>query len=155
MSIRFAVNEPILAATPQPEPTPLTLPANDSFIEAIAERLRAVIARQPGHELDDMASILRVSPEALERLLNDRERAIDTGILIDVVAALVCEFAVDPQWLLTGQYDAATHRRALLLGEEHTNESGRALREFVREQFQRLRESVRFLVPSPFPKHDF
>src|SRR5689334_742679 len=144
MSIRFAVNEPILAATPQPEPTPLTLPANDSFIEAIAERLRAVIARQPGHELDDMASILRVSPEALERLLNDRERAIDTGILIDIVAALVREFAVDPQWLLTGQYDSAMHRRALLLREEHTNESSRAVREFVREQFQRLRESVRF-----------
>jgi hypothetical protein len=134
---------------------PLTLPANDPFIEAIAERLRAVIARQPGRRPDDIASILRVSPEALQRLLNDRERSIDTGFLIDVVAALVREFAVDPQWLLTGQYDSATHRRALLLGEEHTNESCHALREFVREQFQRLRESVQFPPPPPFPKHDF
>jgi hypothetical protein len=68
--------------------------------------------------------ILRVSPEALQRLLNDRERAIDTGILIDVVAALVREFAVDPQWLLTGQYDSATHC-ASLLRRRSTGDSAR------------------------------
>jgi hypothetical protein len=145
----------MLVPIPQPEPTALTLPANDPFIEAVAERLRAVIARQPGYHLDEIASILRVSRDALQHLLNDRERAIDTGILIDVVAALVREFAVDPQWLLTGQYDSATHRQALLLGEEHTNDSCHAVREFVREQFQRLRESLRFQAPPPFPKHDF
>jgi hypothetical protein len=153
VSIRFAVSRPIFVPIPQTGAHPLTLPANDSFIEAIAERLRAVIAR-PGHQLDEIASILRVSREALQHLLNDGERPIDTGILIDVVAALVREFAVDPQWLLTGQYDSATHRQALLLREEHTNDT-HAVREFVREQFRRLRESLRFQPPPPSPKHDF
>ncbi len=88
-------------------------------------------------------------------MLDDREHTIDIGVLIDVVAALVREFAVDPQWLLTGQYDSAIHRQALQLGEERTNESYGAVRDLVRDQFQRLRESFRLLPPPPFPQRDF
>jgi hypothetical protein len=118
-------------------------PVNDPFIEAIVERLRPVIARQPDHAHDEIASVLRVSPQALHRLLEDREGTIDVSVLIDVVAAMVRELAVDPQWLLTGQYDSAMHRHALQLGEERSDESRHAIRDFVAKQFQRLRDSFR------------
>lgn len=32
---------------------------------------------------------------------------------IDVLAAVIREYGVDPGWLLTGYYDSATHRTAL------------------------------------------
>lgn len=126
----------------------MPLPPNDPFIEAIAERLRGVLARQPGQALNDLAVMLGVPPDAFRRLVEDEGARIDTLFLIDVVAALVREFAVDPKWLLVGQYDSTTHRSALQLVENRTEEGHRALRDFVREQFQRLRESLAF---APFP----
>jgi hypothetical protein len=127
----------------------LPLPVNEPFIEAIGERIRAVSAR-PGHAVGALASILSVPPDALRRLLEDRDSAIDVAFLLDVVAALVREFAVDPQWLLTGQYDSRTHRHALLLGEDRSETGVTALEAFVREQFQRLRDNLAFAwLPSP------
>ena len=114
-----------------------------------------MIARQPGRQFDEIASILRVSPEALYRLLEDRERAVDIDALIDVVAALARSFAVDPQWLRTGQYDSTSHSQALQLSEARTDESFHALRDFVREQLQRLRERLRFGTPPRSPERDF
>ena len=95
---------------------------------------------QSSRALDDLASMLRVAPAALRRLVEDCKARLDTVFVIDVVAALVGEFAVDPQWLLTGQYDSTIHRRALMLGEDRTDDGKRALRDFVREQYQRLRD---------------
>jgi len=129
----------------------MPLPPNDPYIEAIADRLRSVMARQPGHRLSDMAAILSVDEDALRRLIEEPERTIDVSFLIDVVAALVREFAVDPNWLLTGRYDSSTHRQALLLGENATHESSQALRDFVREQYQRLRDYLQF-TSSPLVK---
>ncbi|MFL5612411.1 MAG: hypothetical protein ACJ796_01970 [Gemmatimonadaceae bacterium] len=123
----------------------MPLPHNDPIIEAIAERVRAVLARQPGHTPDDVASMLHLEPDALRRLVEQREDTLDTAFLIETVAAVVREFAVDPQWLLTGEYDGNAHRHALALGQDRSNEGHRALRDFVRQQYQGVRAGLSFL----------
>lgn len=116
----------------------MTLPANEQFIEAIAERVRSVFASEPAAAVDALAATLRVEPNAIRELVENRDGIIDVAFLIDVVAALVREFAVDPQWLLTGKYDPSTHRRALLLGEDRGLDGERAIRQYVREQYYKL-----------------
>ena len=125
----------------------MPLPVNDPIIAAIRERLRAIVGRVPHRSLTDLASRLAVEPEQLRVLLDESDRRIDVAFLIDVVAAFVREFAVDPQWLLTGRYDATQHRRALGLGEDPSAEGRYALREFVQEQYRRLRDGLSFFLP--------
>jgi len=134
-------------------PTERTVPAgfaNDSLVDEMAERVRAVIARQPGHRIDVVAQMLRLSPEGLERLMAKKDEATDTAFLLDAVAALVHEAGIDPAWLLTGQYDPAMHRQALLLGEDRSPSGARALRQFVEDEYRRLRSSA-MLVGGPGP----
>ena len=68
---------------------------------------------------------------------------IEADFAIDVIAALVRECAVDPQWLLTGKYDGAVHRRALLMGESRNGAGEQELREFVHKQYRELRSPLR------------
>lgn len=124
---------------------------NDPVVEAIAKRARSVVARQPGSCLDAVAETLRVPRESLTRLLDPRERVIDTSLLIDVVAALVREFAIDPKWLLTGEYDGAVHRHALMLGEDRSSRGIRAIRELVYDEYRRLRHA-KSLLEWPFTR---
>ena len=118
----------------------MPLPTNDPFFHAVAERLRAVVARQPGHSLAETASILGVPPERFQRLIEDGTAPIEATFLIDVVAALVRELAVDGQWLLTGVYDSSTHQRALILAEDASEDGRRALRALVGEQYRHALE---------------
>ena len=122
--------------------------ANDSLVDEMAERVRAVIARQPGHRIDVVAQTLRLSPEGLEHLMTNTGEVTDTVFLLDAVAALVHEAGIDPKWLLTGHYDPAMHRKALLLGEDRSATGARALREFVEDEYRRLRSSA-MLVGGP------
>ena len=118
---------------------------NDPFIEAIAKRARSVIARHRSPCLNAIAETLNLPLETLERFADGRDRVIDTSLLIDVVAALVQECGVDPKWLLTGEYDGAMHRRALVLGEDRSRAGTRTLREFVYGEYRRLRHARSFL----------
>jgi hypothetical protein len=111
---------------------------HDPFILAIAERVRLVISRQPGYRLDEVARTLNVPREDLGRLLDDSNQSIDIRLLIDTVVALVREAGIDPKWLLSGQYDGAMHRQALLLGEDRTLHGAQALRDFVQDEYKRL-----------------
>ena len=73
--------------------------------QEIAARIRALL---DGRGLDDAARRLGVSVEALTE-------ATDPAIPVHPVAVLAViayELGVDPTWLLTGQYDARTHRAA-------------------------------------------
>jgi len=88
--------------------------------------------------------MLGVAPTEFRAFIDERGRVIDLNFLIDVLAAFVREFAVDPRWLLIGQYDATTHREALLLGEDQSIAGARSLREFVRRLYDQLRSSVDF-----------
>jgi hypothetical protein len=123
----------------------MPLPVNDPFIEAILERVRSIVAHEPRVYLDTLARTLGVPEDNFRRLVEDREHRVDTALLIDVLAALVREFAIDPQWLLVGKYDPDTHRRALLLIEEQGRAAEPMLRHFVREQITRLHAG-----PSPW-----
>jgi len=117
---------------------------NDPFIEAIAKRARNVIARHRNPCLNAIAETLSLPLDTLERFADGRDRVIDTSFLIDVVAALVQECGVDPKWLLTGEYDGAMHRQALLLGEDRSRAGTRMLREFVYGEYRRLRHARSF-----------
>lgn len=70
-----------------------------------------------------------------------------TGFANDSLDA-VHEAGIDPKWLLTGHYDPAMHRKALLLGEDRSASGARALREFVQDEYRRLRSSA-MLVGAP------
>ena len=76
--------------------------------------------------------------------MDNRERTVDIAFLIDVIAALVYESGVDPQWLLTGEYDATAHRDALLLGEDRSANGVKAMREFIHQQYRQLRRDALF-----------
>ena len=119
----------------------MPLPINDPYIEAIAQRVRTVV-RQPGHDLDHVAQSLAVPAPELRRLVEAPDRAIDSAFLIDVLGALVRVFALDPKWLLTGEYDAGAHRRALELTEANPQVAERTVREWVREQYRRVRAGL-------------
>lgn len=112
----------------------------------MAERVRAVIMRQPGHRIDVVAQTLRLSPERLEQLMTNEDDVIDTVFLIDVMAALVHEAGIDPKWLLTGHYDPAMHRRALLLGEDRSSNGARVMRRFVDGEYRRLRNNAMLIA---------
>jgi hypothetical protein len=129
----------------------LPLPTPDHSLAAIAHRVRVVVERTPGRTLDELAETLLLEPIAFRRLVEDEENPLDATFVLDTVASLVYCQGLDPQWLLTGQYDAAMHRRALSLGEERGAHALRKVRQFVQEQFERQRRNTPpFLSFPPF-----
>lgn len=114
----------------------------DLALESIAERVRAVVSRQPGRTLRIAADALEIPALDLARLLDTRERPVDRMVVIDVVTALVHEAGVDPRWLLTGEYDGSLHREALLLGEDRGARGRNAVRAFVEHQYRALKRDA-------------
>ena len=76
--------------------------------DGIADRIRALLFPAGVRDLADVARNLRVSEFALRRTLSVAAPSADP----DVLAAIVWELGVDPNWLLTGVYDATVHRKA-------------------------------------------
>ena len=122
----------------------MPLPPNDPVIAAIRERLCTIVERQAHRSIADLGAHLALDPDRLRVLLDEGDKPIDVAFLIDVVAAVVREFAVDPQWLLTGRYDATEHRRALALGEDQSVGGRQELRDFVRGEYRRVRDGLSF-----------
>ena len=119
------------------------------FIDAVAERIRAVICRDPHHTLDAAATKLCVPAEDLRALIDEKGSHATIDFTLDVVTALVHEYAIDPKWLLTGQYDGAMHRQALLFGEDRTRAGRQNIRHFVQAQYERSREKRLYLSLPP------
>lgn len=134
---RCAVETAILSSRSHHDPVTSPVPENDPLLAAIADRVRTVVAQNSTRSLDVLAAALHAEPEAFHALVNDDDAALDRAVLIDVIAALVREFGVDPQWLLTGQYDGAVHSRALSIAEDRSDIGERALRDFVHEQYRK------------------
>ena len=121
---------------------------NEPTIAAIADRLRSVLLKRSCTNADSLSRLgeeLGVSVARVDELLHERDLLIDPGLLVDLVAIVVRDEAVDPSWLLTGAYDRGTHQGALVLAEENPGSSLRdsALRTFVNQQWRSLRNSQR------------
>jgi hypothetical protein len=76
---------------------------------AIAARIRGLIAGQDGGDPAAVAERLRVDEIGLRMSIDE----LAPNPTVDVIAALVATYGVDPSWLLTGEYDPSTHRSIL------------------------------------------
>jgi hypothetical protein len=72
----------------------------------IAFRIRALIGAERLADVGDVASSLGIDEVSL-RMSIDELAPYPT---VDVIAAVVAHFGIDPTWLLSGDYDPATHR---------------------------------------------
>lgn len=115
----------------------------DRDIGAITERIQAVMQRQCGYDVCLAADSLRMPALDLARFLEAPAFA-GRALMIDVMTALVYEAGVDPQWLLTGEYDGAMHRQVLMLGEDRSAHGRTAVRDFVDRQYRRVRRDAMF-----------
>jgi transcriptional regulator with XRE-family HTH domain len=90
----------------------------------IAARIRGLIRVQEGGDFRSVAARLGVRESSL-RMSIQGDHPLPT---VDVLAALVRIYGLDPSWVLTGEYDPATHRTAL---ESNTAEIAVALNNFL------------------------
>ena len=74
---------------------------------AIAERLRGLIHVQNRNDLESVARRLGVDERSLKASVEGRRPTLN------VMAALIRTYGLDPSWVLTGDYDPQTHRHAL------------------------------------------
>jgi len=123
--------------------------ADSPYIAGVVDRVRAVICRDLRHTPDVVATSLCVDVDELRALLGDGATEVDGVFLLDVVAALVQEYGIDPRWLLTGQYDGGVHRHALTLGEDRSKAGRQHLRDFVQAEYNQLREKRTYLSLPP------
>ncbi len=75
----------------------------------VAARLRGLLSGQDAGVVGGTASRLGVSEVALRMSVDET----DPHPTFEVLKAVVRDYAVDPTWLVKGEYDADTHRRAL------------------------------------------
>jgi hypothetical protein len=82
--------------------------------KGIAARIQGLISASDKGQIEAAAARLGVSERDLR---NTVERGSTTSAL-RVVRAVVRQYGLDPTWVLTGAYDASTHRSALRQDEE-------------------------------------
>ena len=141
----------------QEKPTPFHDLANVDIVQsdidridrvAVAKRIRELVADPSGEYMDIVADRLGVTEDDL-RVSIEGEQPHPTP---EVLAAVVREYGVDPSWLLTGDYDSATHRRVLQSPEGATPE---ALERIVRDhQTPAGVLNVQPIVPADSPPLD-
>jgi hypothetical protein len=93
--------------------------------QGIAARLRGLLGGQDNGDLGVIAARLGVDEMSLRLSIDD----LSPYPTVDVLAAIVSTYGVDPTWLLTGQYSAATHRTA---AEEGKREVANSIRTMIR-----------------------
>ena len=81
---------------------------------AIAARIRGLIAGQDEGDPAAVATRLRVDEVGFRMSIDE----LAPNPTVEVIAAVVAAYGVDPSWLLTGEYDPGTHRGIL---EEREN----------------------------------
>jgi hypothetical protein len=85
----------------------IALPSIDRI--GIAARLRALLAGQDDDDLSRTAARLGIEEVSLRMSID----ALSPHPTVEVLAAVIQQFGVDPSWLLTGRYDATTHRTSI------------------------------------------
>lgn len=76
---------------------------------SIAARLRELLGGSANKALAETAARLKLDELSL-RLSIDEE---SPHLTIEVLAAVIRQYGIDPTWLMTGTYDPASHRAAL------------------------------------------
>jgi hypothetical protein len=76
---------------------------------AIAARIRGLIGGQDQGLIEATARRLDVSEVSLRVSLDE----IQPHPTLEVIVAVIAHYGVDPSWLVSGEYDGATHRKAL------------------------------------------
>ena len=82
---------------------------NASHRAKIAERIRGLILGQDLGDLGSTARRLGVDEVSLRMSVDE----LSPYPTIDVIAAVVNHYGVDPSYLMNGKYDDRTHRQAL------------------------------------------
>lgn len=94
----------------------------------LAERIRSLVSSLGDGTLDGVAGVLQVPVMSLRTSIDEQS----PHPTLEVVLAVIDYFAVDPGWLLTGEYSAHTHRSLLgvvdaVQGDRRRNHELRAL----------------------------
>lgn len=109
---------------------------------AIAARIQGLLGTPRDTDLPELADRLKVPLDSLRMSV----RGNPPLPTIDVIAALVRSYGLDPSWVLTGDYDPATHRTAL---ESSTQEIEITVNRIVAKTTDGPRSSPR---PGPHPQ---
>ena len=75
----------------------------------IAERLRELLGGPDRGNLGETAERLGIEELSLRLSIDE----LSPHPTVEVLAAVIREYGVDPTWLLTGRYDSGTHRSAM------------------------------------------
>lgn len=89
----------------------------------VAERIQGLMRVEDEHELLVAAERMGIEARYLRESLEGTSRLS----AIRVVNAVVRTYGLDPAWVLTGQYDAATHKVALRQDAEEIDREIRRL----------------------------
>jgi len=84
-------------------------PTDESDRQSVAARVRSLVDHDETGDWGAIARHLRVDELELRITIDAKSPHPAMGVLL----AVIREYAVDPTWLLTGEYDSATHRRTL------------------------------------------
>ena len=109
---------------------------------AIAERLRGLLGGQDNGDLGETAARLGLEEVSL-RMSIDEDSPHPT---VEVLAAVIRAYGVDPTWLMTGVYDATTHRNSM----DSAAGIASMLREFIRKRSPLIAEHT----AEHFYRHD-
>ena len=109
----------------------------------IAERLRELLGGQDRGNLGATAGRLGIEELSLRLSIDE----LSPHPTVEVLAAVVREYGVDPTWLLTGRYDTATHRSAM-----ETDDVARTVRDLLGTPPARIAEPP--YERSALHKHD-
>lgn len=100
---------------------------------AIAQRLREILMGiEKEMDLGALAGKLGIDEVSLRMSVD----TLSPHPTIEVLGAVIRDYAVDPSWLLTGQYDPETHRVAI----EGEPMDSRPVKEFIQQRPMRISE---------------
>lgn len=109
--------------------------------DGIAARLRGLIAGQNEGDLGDIARRLGVDEVSLRMSIDD----VAPYPTVDVLAAVVLTYGVDPTWLITGDYSPSAHRSIADGGRDLAAESIRLMIEKRAPQAEESRPNIRLM----------
>lgn len=101
----------------------------------IAARLRGLLGGQDNRDLGDVAVRLGVEELSLRMSVDE----LSPHPTVEVLAAVIRVYGVDPSWLLTGQYDAGIHRSVM----DGDLDPAVSVRQFFYERKVRISEPTR------------